>query len=370
MASCFIIKGKVLHNYRLWNDLCEKNSAKLNVVSKFCLSNPSVIRVLRSVPDYPCHAIADSNMENFSRLEKEDAAHLVKCVIKTRLSDIKCIPSLPPEYRPDRLYVSDRAMLAAIADLPKPLRPQVVLIAETGDMKDGFLPAEILEIVAFWKELDIIGISVNFSCLSGILPDITTIQNLAQLAQTVRKTRCLKSPFLSIGGTVVYDIAVSGGLKGLVQEIRVGEGIFFGYNSSGGSALPGFETKTIAFEGEVLEVSDKDFSLQKGHEAGFTATGGHGGVSDEKFETGVRRRAVLDFGVLAASASDLTPVDTGVVPVGQTFDFTVVDVTDCKKDFHTGESIRFFTDYASASFCMMNRFIPCTFIEEDSCYER
>ncbi|MCR5763454.1 MAG: hypothetical protein K6G00_08755 [Treponema sp.] len=356
MAFCTIHKNAIEQNYRQMSMLCKKNNAQLNVVSKFCLSNPLVISFLNGIKDCPCTVISDSNMENFARLEESLASRLTKCVIKTRLSDIKKIPSIKKSYRPDRLFVSDMAMLNAIAELPGDMRPEIVLIAETGDLKDGFLLNDIMLISEMLPILNIIGVSANFSCLSGILPDIDTVCKLYETAAFIQKKRSLEKPFLSVGGTVIHGLAGTGSLDGLVQEIRSGEGIFFGYDSSGGTDLAGFSKETISLDGEVLEVAEKDFAIREGHQSGFTATGN---ISDSNFEKGLRKRAVLDFGILAALQKDLIPADKGVVPVGQTFDFTVVDVTGSARTYAAGETVSFYTNYASASFAMMNRYIPC-----------
>ncbi len=338
----------------------------VNVVTKFCLSNPDVIAVLNSEPrgSRPV-CISDSNMVNFVHLAPEIARSFIKCVIKTRLSDIQKIPELPEYARPDRLFVSDERLLDAVLKLPKSMRPQIVIIAETGDMKDGVVLSRIVPLVQKWKELSIIGISVNFACLSGILPDESCIRKLAAVAEEVCRVRKLESPFLSIGGTVSCELAASGVIDGLIQEIRMGEGIFFGYDSSGGKPIPDMHHDVIELAGEILEVSEKDFSIQKGHQAGFTAIGEHGGAGSSAPCTGVRKRAVLDFGVLAANANDLVPFDTSLLFAGQTFDFTVTDITDSSVPYVAGDFIRFNTNYSSASFSMMNRYIQCTVSEEE-----
>lgn len=361
MAICKVYGNALRHNYRLMAELCKSNNAQLNIVSKFCLSNPSIIDFLHKANDFTRTVISDSNMENFCNLDEKLASGIIKCVIKTRLSDIHKIPSLKPCFRPDRLFVSDMAMLHAVEELPEEIRPEIVLIAETGDLKDGFVPNEILRIADNMPTLRVIGLSVNFSCLSGILPDIDIVKFLAGIAKQIQNKRGLDKPFLSVGGTVVHVLAEKCLLDGLVQEIRSGEGIFFGYDSSGGMELKDFCHETISLEGEILEIAEKDFALREGHAAGFTATGD---ISDKKIESGIRKRAVLDFGVLVANQKDLFSVDKNVVPAGQTFDFTVVDITDSEEKYATGQYIKFFTNYASASFVMMNRYVPCSLIEE------
>lgn len=361
MAELYVKKDSIKANYEKMYELCNENGTSLNVVSKFCLSNPEIIKHLYNSSKNPCKTISDSNMVNFSYLQEELSCNITKCLIKTKISDIQKIPALPKNARPTRLFVSDKNLLLEIAKLPEDLDIEVVLIAETGDMKDGFVIEDILQICNEFKNINIIGISVNFSCLSGILPDLQTVKELAEVAKKVQQIRNLNKPFLSVGGTVVHELLEKNELKGLVQEVRCGEGIFFGFDSSGNKELKNFCKQTIILRGEIIEVSQKDFSLRNGKTSGFTATGSK---VENKIEQGKRLRAVLDFGILGASQNDLVPVDKEIYFAGQTFDFTVVDITDSKNKYIAGNRIDFITNYGAASFCMMNRFIPCILVEE------
>lgn len=353
MAHCIFLHEQILKNYRLADGLCKKNNVQLNVVTKFCLSAPDIVSALYNCEDAPCAAISDSNMENFLQLPLDVGARLTKCCIKMRLSDIQRFLEYPSYARPNRIFVSDERLLEAVSQLPASVRPDIVLIAETGDLKDGIPCDDIPRLAERWASLPIMGVSANFACLSGILPDSVLVKRLALCAEEVQRVRGLDKPFLSLGGTVVHGLLEKTELLNLATEVRMGEGIFFGYDSSGGMALSGFERQTILLCGEVLEIREKDTALQAGRTAGHSATGG-----EAVFMPGKRKRAVLDFGILAACADTIVPLDAEICVCGQTFDFTVIDITNSKKTYQVGDSIPFVTNYASASFAMMNRYIP------------
>ena len=67
MAYIVLHKKKLLENYRAVLSML-RGKIPLNVVTKFCLSNPDIIRVL-SAGNEGRLVVSDSNMENFSRLE-------------------------------------------------------------------------------------------------------------------------------------------------------------------------------------------------------------------------------------------------------------------------------------------------------------
>ena len=242
-------------------------------------------------------------------------------------------------------------MLDEFYILPKEMRPEVVLIAECGDLKDGFSEEQIIAAAESYPDLNIIGISANFSALSGHLPTFEAVQKLAILSRKVASIR-RNMPFLSIGGTAVYDLLQTGMLIGLVQEVCIGEGIFFGYNSSKRCPIPDFSQNTVLFQGEIIEIAEK--RVENIPPDGFNSLGTS---FEESVLTGNRKRAVLDFGTLAANQNDLIPNDNGTVTVGQTSDFTVLDITSSAQHYRTGNYVTFLANYASASQAMLNPFV-------------
>jgi predicted amino acid racemase len=327
-------------------ELASRQSVGLTVVSKFCLSNPAIITRLYEAAPNGVFSIADSNMANFASLPA--TLRCVKSVIKTRLSDIRALPDLPAYARPQRLFVSDEVLLEAIAALPAGMRPEAVFIAEAGDLRDGFYPAEIPAIAARYPEVSFGGVSVNFGCLSGKMPDAGSVRALRECAEAVVRARGAgEEAALSVGGTVVYPLLAAGALAGLVTEIRMGEGIFFGYDSSSGAALEGFRRNAFTLYGEIVEVREKFIAPVEN--AGHTAFGGEAAPRVR----GKRRCAVLDFGLLGASMRDITPLDAALTLAGQTFDFTVVDITESAESYRTGGYIPFTAQYAASSQAML-----------------
>lgn len=348
---------KLLFNLKYWQQLAESNGASLNVVTKFCLSNPSYIQLLF---ENGVKTVSDSNIQNFQGFPEPLKNNITRCGIKTRVSDIKLYENQADDTLiADRLLVSDEAVLKAVENLPENKRPDIVLIMECGDYKDGLYQNDIKSLVKKYKNLPIIGVSANFACLSGKMPDLQSIQMLSETAQFIQKEKKLEKPFVSVGGTVMHDILVSGILStkeyaGLISEIRCGEGIFFGYNSSKGEKINQLNQDVFQFKAEILELQWKDIPETKNE--GLNALGEH----SESRPSGRRLCAVLDFGILAASLVEIFAKDADTLKVGQTFDFTVVDVTSSKNRYVTGDFIQFNVNYASASFMCMNRFISKT----------
>jgi predicted amino acid racemase len=62
--------------------------------------------------------------------------------------------------------------------------------------------------------------------------------------------------------------------------------------------------------------------------------------------------------------SDLTPLDPAVEFAGQTYDFTVLDITDSRERYETGGFIPFRAMYAASARAFLNPYIERVMLED------
>ncbi len=339
MAFLEIRRENIAENTQKVLSLASREGMGLSVVTKFCLSDAFMLDLLA---ENGISSIAEANMASFSRAECS-RLNLKTGVIKTRLSDINTIHG--GGFVPYVLYVSDEVLLRAVAALPGNKKPRVFLIAEIGDFRDGFYLDDMRGVLERNPNANICGISANFGCLSGKMP---TIEQIAEIRRTADDLRLSE---VSIGGTVVYALLKSGAFKGLATQVRMGEALFFGYDSSSGTPLEGLKRGAFTLYGEILEIREKDVVPPSG--GGLNAFGG----SPAPRPYGRRRCAVMDFGALVSLSGDLVPLDPDVVFCGQTYDFTVADITNSTESYYTGGFMPFCAEYAACARAFMNPFV-------------
>ena len=174
----------IISNATHFIQLAAQNKIRLTAVTKFCLSNSEIVQGLVNAG---ISSIADSNMENFAALNEvkksTQGKELATSLIKTRVSDIVNMKTLQDAGRPSRIFTSDSRILEEIRNQSLENQLEVVLIVEIGDMKEGVDPSDVLPLVEKYKELQIIGVSANFSCMSGKTPDMDSIRLLDSLAK-------------------------------------------------------------------------------------------------------------------------------------------------------------------------------------------
>jgi predicted amino acid racemase len=354
MAYLEIKKNSISCNTQVLLDFCKKRGIRLCPVTKCCYSEEEIITLLFNMG---INEIADSNMENFNKLPANLSKKLYKSVIKTRLTDILSIPTLASHARPQRVFVSDEVLLDALVGIPADICPDIMLIIEIGDFKDGFYPSDIPSICKKYHNLPIIGVSANYACLSGIMPCKTTVRELSQLTNEI-KFKKNNLPLVSLGGTVVYQLFEDDEFPKDSNdwEFRCGEGIFLGYDSATEKNLPVFKQDAFRLFGEIVEVRKKDY-IEPFHK-GYSATGENNNSCNNSTSLNI----VLDFGVLAAPAKNLVPMDTSAKITGQTFDFTVVDITKSSVNYKTGNYFGFAPNYGGVSAAMLNNYIKKVYI--------
>jgi predicted amino acid racemase len=222
---------------------------------------------------------------------------------------------------------------------------EIIIVIDTGDLREGIKPGHAFHLLGMLKELKldsirVTGIATNYACCNGFLPTIDSLNQFSSLALQLEKEFSLEFNTVSVGGSVVLDCIDSKHFPKKINQIRIGEAMFLGN-------IPGVNYKhpklnsTTYFEGEIVEIDKKTPSLIE--QRGFNAFG-------KKVEVPYsheRTRAILNFGAVHTAASFLHPVDDKIQLVSINSNYTIYDVTDSKKQYKLGDTIRFELDYLS-----------------------
>jgi predicted amino acid racemase len=203
----------------------------------------------------------------------------------------------------DYLFLSDMVHLKALKGLPPEREVGVYLSVEAGDLREGALAGELSGLIRaaarFKGRTHIVGFAANYGCLRGFIPMKEEVAQFRSLCDDAAAAAGLATYTLSIGGTSIFDLLEDGSLKGLIDQVRIGEAIYFGYNMSLHRRIEGLHNDAFILTGEVMEVKEK---LVSGEETrGFNAFG----RKPESPWRGYRKRAILNFGELAAPTRSL-----------------------------------------------------------------
>lgn len=136
----------------------------------------------------------------------------------------------------------------------------VVLMVELGDLREGILPGDLLEIVAATLRLPNIafkGIGTNLACRCGVSPDDRNMTALSELAASIEAAFDLKVEIVSGGNSANLAWAFSGAGTGRINDLRLGESILLGCETLQRQPLDGLYTDAIRLVAEVIEAKRK-----------------------------------------------------------------------------------------------------------------
>ena len=79
---------------------------------------------------------------------------------------------------------------------------------------------------------------------------------------------------------------------------------------------------------------------------------------------GPRKRAIIDLGSAdIGNCKDLIPEDPGIEVMANSSDHTVLDITDCEKDYQVGDVVEFALKYSALMYASYSRHVSKTYIE-------
>jgi len=219
---------------------------------------------------------------------------------------------------------------------------RVILMVDVGDLREGVMPERVLSIVKkiiCLPGIKFIGLGSNVGCFGGILPSLKNIMLLIQLADSIKEKFNIPVEIFSGGSTCTLKLLEEGKLPSEINQLRIGEAIVLGTDTTGNRRIKGLHQDTIRVVAEIIELKKKP-SVPIG-EIGKDAFG-----NVPKFRNkGIRKRAILALGRQDVPLEGLIPEDNNIEILGASSDHLILDVTDSNDNFYIGKKLAFKINY-------------------------
>jgi ornithine racemase len=261
---------------------------------------------------------------------------------------------------------SEEVVLKALNDeaIIQGKKHQVILMADLGDLREGFWNKEELLNVAIKVEnqmdgLELAGIGTNLGCYGSINATPEKLQELVDLAELIEKRIGRTLKYISGGATTSLPRVLEGNMPKRINLLRVGEGILLAKDLKDlwGLDMSFMYQDVFVLKAEVIEVKDKP-----SHPVGeimFDAFG----FKQEYTDRGIRRRALLALGKVDYAFPDMIyPRDKGIEILGASSDHTIVDIQDAEQDFKVGDIMTFDLCYATIVYVTNCRNVKQVFV--------
>lgn len=301
--------------------------------------------------------LGDSRIENIENMRKTQESALITLIRSPMLSQVKRIV--------ENVDVSCNTEIKVIKELSIEATSVgrihgVILMVELGDLREGIMPEDLMEIVRqtlLLPSITFCGIGTNLACRSGVSPDSTNMAKLSELADSIETTLGVEVKTVSGGNSANLTWALSGSETGRINNLRLGEAILLGCDPLDRQPIDGLHTDAITLYAEVIEIKVKP-SLPTGI-IGQSALGEAPAVLDR----GLVTQAILAIGQQDIDLTGLQP-PTGVTVMGASSDHLILESES--KDLSLGSEVEFQLNYSALLRAMTSPFVAKVISESHS----
>ncbi len=356
MSQLFVDIKKLKHNIHYVRNLCAEKGLDVIGVVKCCFAYLPIIEVFQK---------ADIKTLGISRIT--DAIR-VSSYLKSR-PIMTALPSADHAEDVVRYFKaslnSEIITIQTLAHFSDRNRTEheIILMVDNGDLREGVMPDDVIATVSQILDMKspyirFLGLGANMGCCSAVLPDAENILILQELTEDIEKRFGHPVQTVSVGGSVMLDWIEKHELPSKINQIRIGEAFMLGNIPTINRKHEKLYDDVLILKGTVLEVKEKP-SYPTGN-IGTDALGRRPCLINR----GIRKRAILNFGIADTDPDGLQPEDEGIRIISANSDYTIVDVSDCAIPVKVGEVLKFKMNYRAMIQSFLSPFTRINIIRE------
>lgn len=339
MAYITLDTKKLKENFDFLNRLFQKDGIQWSVVSKMLCGN---VGYLTELLNLGIEQVCDSRVSNLR-------------TIKRIKPDIETIYIKPPAKRAVNSIVrfADISMntelktiqLLSIEAQKQKKKHKIIIMIELGDLREGVMGEDFIQFyrsVFKLKNIEVVGIGTNLSCLYGVLPNQDKLIQLSLYEQLVEAKFNRQIPFVSGGSSVTIPLIFRRLLPKGINHFRVGETLFLGTDVYNNVPLKRMNQDVFKLYTEIIELIEKPV-LPDG-EMGNNVEGDEF-IFDEESVGKTSFRAIIDIGLLDVEEKHIESVDKELAIVGASSDMFVINLGVNENKYKVGDLLEFTMDY-------------------------
>ena len=339
MAIVTLDAKKLKSNFDYLQKLFDKHQIQWSVVTKMLCGNKDYIA---EVLQLGIRQVCDSRVSNLKAVKAID-------------SSVETIYIKPPAKRSISSIVkyadiSVNTEIRTIQLLSKEAQKQdkthkIIIMIELGELREGVMGDDFMkfyEDVFRLKNIEVVGIGANLSCLYGVLPNHDKLIQLSLYEQLIEARFNRQIPYVSGGSSVTIPLIFQNLLPKGINHFRVGETLYLGTDVYNEKPLKKMHTDVFQLYSEIIELIEKPMMP-----SGETATNVDG-LAFEVVENLIGKktyRAIVDIGLLDVDQKHIFPVDTNISFVGASSDMLVIDLGENTQNYKVGDLLEFTMDY-------------------------
>ena len=234
---------------------------------------------------------------------------------------------------------------------------KVIIMIELGELREGVMGDDFMafyESVFKLKNIKVVGIGTNLTCLYGVLPNHDKLIQLSLYEQLIEAKFNREIEFVSGGASVTIPLIFQNLLPKGINHFRVGETLFLGTDVYNNTPFKKMHADIFSLYSEIIELTEKPMVPE-----GVLGTNVEG--EDYEFDQAnigeTSNRAIIDIGLLDVDVDHLELVDKTIKIAGASSDMIVIDLDENKKKYKVGDLIEFKLDYMGTLRILNSKYI-------------
>lgn len=245
---------KIAHNAKVLKGLFASKGIDIMGVTKVICGDPTIAHALVKSG---ISILADSRITNIKRM-REAGIQAEFLLLRTPiLSQADSVVKYTD--------ISLNSELAVVKKLSKSALKQniihrVILMVELGDLREGLMPLDLdntIRQILKLPGIELVGIGTNLSCFGGIAPDERKMAYFSSIAKGIEEKFGITLSFVSGGNSANYNWFMSTKNVGKINNLRLGESLFLGYETLTSKPIPELFTDAFTLVAEVIEAKIK-----------------------------------------------------------------------------------------------------------------
>ena len=228
----------------------------------------------------------------------------------------------------------------------------VILMADLGDLREGFFEKDELVAVAEYVEnrldgVHLAGIGTNLGCVGSVKPTEEKMLMLADWAEAVEKAIGRPLEVVSGGATSSLMPVFDKVMPPKVNMLRIGAVTFCGPTEDLRTCYGRKEVDVMSDEAFILEAEVIETNTKPTHPIGELGVDAFGKKATY-VDRGRRKRAILAVGRADyGDIDDIIPQLEGAEVTMASGDHTILDIEDCGEELHVGDTVKFKLKYSA-----------------------
>ncbi len=341
---CLVINLRKLgENIKAMREFCEAQGVEMaGVIKGFSGITECVREYEKSGVSY----LASSRLGQLARVKEAGIRIPTMCIRISMLSEVSDLVRYA-----DCSLQSEESVLRAIDQAAQAQNKihDVILMADLGDLREGFWTTEDLVSAALLTEKELpnvrlLGVATNLGCYGSVEATPEKMEELIERAEAVEAAIGRKLRYIGGGATTSIPRLFEHNMPKRINLLRIGEAAIYARDLPDFFALPlpFLHNDAFVLKAEIIEVKTK-----ASHPVGNITVDAFG-RRNEYEDRGMRKRALAAVGkVDYGDPFDLIPREAGIEVIGASSDHTILDVENCGRDLQVGDIVEFDVRYGT-----------------------